>query len=243
MSPEDLLGGLLPPPPASREAIREWDRRAAAEYGLPGVVLMENAALGSALLFLWLRQVEPERFLPPCRILCGPGNNGGDGLALARQLHNRGVEVSLHLVEPRSRINPASDAGLNLHVVERMGLDIREPGPDLPLEDAIRGAPSSGVVIDAMLGTGLTRPLRSPYRDWVEAINRSGRPTVSLDIPTGLDADTGEVLGAAVRADHTFTMAAPKLGFSRGAGPAYTGRVHVVPIGMAWELLARKRSS
>src|SRR5262245_23421343 len=118
---------IRPIAPASRAAIREWDRRAIEEYGIPGILLMENAALGCERVLLGLIQSEPERCRPPFRIVCGPGNNGGDGLALARHLHNRGFAVSVLLVEPRSRVRPGSDAAVNLRIVERMGLDIRDP--------------------------------------------------------------------------------------------------------------------
>jgi len=219
-------------PPVSRETIRSWDHRALLEYGIPGIILMENAARGAADLLCLLRASAPARFGPPYQVMCGTGNNGGDGMALARHLENRSLPVTVHLAEPRSQIRPETDAGINLRILERMGVDLREPGPDRPLERAIREATGSGVLIDALLGTGLTRSLGSPYREWVEAMNASSRPIVAIDLPTGLDADSGEVLGAAVRAEHTFTMAAPKLGFTRGAGPALVGWVHLVEISL-----------
>ena len=226
------------PPPVSREVARSWDRRAMEEYGIPGIVLMENAAQGSAALLLGLLEREPDRWAPPFQVICGPGQNGGDGFAIARHLHNAGHAVAIHLVLPRSRTDPRSDAGVNLAVAARMGIEVREPP-----EDLLRGAAAAaarGVIVDAMLGTGLARPLDSPYREWVEAVNRSGQPVAAIDLPTGLDADTGEVLGAAVRADWTFTIAAPKLGFTRGAGPAHTGRVAVVPISIPREVMASR---
>lgn len=210
------------PAAVDRATVRGWDRRAIEEFGIPGIVLMENAALGCLRV---LEELAPAELGPPYTVICGPGNNGGDGLALARHLHNRGLPVSIHLVEDASRIDPASDAGINLRIVQRMKVPLREPGPRLP---ELR----HGAIIDAMLGTGLARPLGEPYTGWVEAINRSGRPVAAIDIPTGLDADSGEVLGRAVRAGHTIAMAAPKLGFTRGAGPAHVGRVHVVDIGL-----------
>jgi NAD(P)H-hydrate epimerase len=91
-------------------------------------------------------------------------------------------------------------------------------------------------VVDALFGTGLTRPLAAPFLDWVEAMNASQRAVLALDIPSGLDANTGMVLGAATRARDTVTFAAPKVGFYRAAGPAHVGRVHVADIGMPREI-------
>ncbi len=224
-----------PPRPLSRAAIRDLDRRAVEEFGIPGIVLMENAALGCDRVLAEIGAAD-RRFAPPWRIVCGPGNNGGDGLALARHLHNRGHAVAIHLVQPKDRVKPGSDAATNLAIVERMRLPIIEPGPG-GAAAAIAEATASGTIIDAMLGTGLDRPLRPPYLEWVLAINGSGRPVVAIDIPSGLDADTGAVLGAAVRAAHPMTMAAPKIGFTAGEGPAHCGVVHLVGIGIPRELL------
>ena len=222
---------------APRDRIRDLDRRAIEEYGIPGIVLMENAARGSAEALDELLASRPRSCPPPYRIICGRGANGGDGFALARHLHNRGQAVSLVLAEPRSRTRPDSDAGINLRIVERMGLDLREPAEGRIREVEVA---RDGTVIDALLGTGLDRPLEAPYLDWVEAINLSGRPVIAIDIPTGLHADTGEVLGAAIRAAHTFTMAVPKLGFFRGEGPRHAGQIHVIDIGIPRELLDKK---
>jgi hydroxyethylthiazole kinase-like uncharacterized protein yjeF len=218
------------PPPLPRAAIRELDRRAIEEFGIPGIVLMENAALGCDRILAEIRAADPGRFGPPYRIFCGTGSNGGDGFALARHLRNRGLAVEVRLVESRDRVRPGSDAAVNLAVIDRMGIPVIEPrgGPPAPSEAA-----SPGTIIDAMLGTGLDRPLRSPYLERVRAVNGSGRGIVAIDIPTGLDADSGEILGEAVRADHTITMAAPKLGFYKGAGPACAGVVHLVGIGIS----------
>jgi NAD(P)H-hydrate epimerase len=223
------------PPPLPRAAIRELDRRAIEEYGIPGIVLMENAAMGCDRVLSEIRDADPSRFGPPYVIFCGPGNNGGDGFALARHLRNRGLAVEVRLIEPRGRVRAGSDAAVNLAVIDRMGIPVIEPGDGPPDQGGVAGP---GTIVDAMLGTGLDRPLRSPYLERVRALNGSGRGgsgkgIVAIDIPTGLDADSGEILGEAVRADHTITMAAPKLGFCKGAGPACAGTVHVVGIGIS----------
>ena len=119
--------------PQSRETIRSWDRRAIEEYGIPGIVLMENAARGCADLLLELSGREPD-LVPPYTIICGPGNNGGDGFALARHLHNRSRDVVIHLVEPRSRVRCSSDAGTNLEIVDTLcdELEARIPAAGNP---------------------------------------------------------------------------------------------------------------
>lgn len=187
---------------------------------------MENAGAGAARVLREIVEEERELYSEPFHILCGPGNNGGDGLVVARHLHNQGFEVRIQGV---GITGPSgSDYGLQLKIAQRMRLSIA-------LEGGAK-APTMGTVIDALFGTGLSRPLRAPFLEWVEAVNASGRRVIALDIPSGLDANTGEVLGAAIRADHTITFAASKVGFNAGAGPTLTGKVHVVDIGIPRQL-------
>jgi NAD(P)H-hydrate epimerase len=225
----------FPPAAQDRETIRAWDRRAVEEYGLPGILLMENAGAGAARLIEELIHGEPELYPPRLEVLCGSGNNGGDGFVVARHLHNHGFEVSVHLACEPARILTSPDAAVNFRVLEKMRVPIqggRAPfPPPLLLE---RRAPCT--LVDALLGTGLSRPLRSPYLEWVRAVNSSGLPVIALDLPSGLDADSGEVLGEAVVARWTVTFAAPKLGFTQGLGPDHTGQVHVVDIGIPREV-------
>lgn len=217
------------------DEIRAWDQRAIHEFGIPGVVLMENAGAGAARLIL----ENVASFLPPYHVFCGPGNNGGDGFVVARHLHNHGQPVQLTVIAPggegRAPYAPDSDAGVNFEVVRRMGLDIA-------LVDTRRSPPAAtltpdrGTVIDALFGTGLSRPITSPYLEWLVALGESPCPVVALDTPSGLDARTGEILGACLRASMTITFAARKTGFELGAGPDVTGDVHIVDIGMPREI-------
>ncbi len=223
--------GHLNPGPLPRDAIRELDRRAIEEFRIPGLVLMENAGEGCVRLIEEL--VRDGEVRPPFRIVCGFGNNAGDGFVIARHLHNRGHAVEVLLVGERERIRAGSDARINLEAIESMSVPLRDAVADPNPASAL----STGTVVDAIFGSGLSRPLEPPQRRWVEAINGSGLPALAIDIPSGLDADTGEVLGAAVRAAHTFTFVAPKLGFERGQGPRHVGRVHVVGISIPRELL------
>ena len=225
----------FPPPPQEPATIREWDRRAIEEYGMPGVVLMENAGAGAARILLELGRRQPDVYRTPWIILCGPGNNGGDGFVVARHLHNAGQAVEVHLAFPPERLKPQADNTVNFRVLEGMAVAIHAAQPPFRPPDVLRPG-VKGTVIDALLGTGLSRPLDSPYADWVGAVNECGTPSVALDLPTGLDAKTGEVLGSCLVARQTITFAAPKTGFDRREGPQVVGEVHVVDIGMPREI-------
>lgn len=213
----------FPPPPQSPEAIREWDRRAIEEFGIPGIVLMECAGRAAAAIL----QAE---FPEPFAVFSGPGQNGGDGFVVARCLSNAGLSVEAFVIQGVS-YRPESDAGRNLEILRRTGVEpvALEPA-DVP--GRVDGAIRRCTVVDALFGTGLRRPLGPPYRDLVEAWNRASARVVSLDVPSGLDAETGEILGSAVRAVSTIAFAAAKVGFYRGKGPEVSGRVRVVDIGI-----------
>ena len=209
----------------TREQTREIDRIATEELRIPGLLLMENAAIGVAAAALELLAARPGQVA----VVCGPGNNGGDGLAAARHLSNRGVEVRIHLALPADAYRDGSDAATNLAIVRAMGIALRE---DLDLS-------RPALVIDALLGTGLVRDIREPFRSAVAAMNRSGCPVLAVDLPSGLDANTGEARGEAVRAAVTATMVAPKIGFTRKDGPAHVGRVVIVDIGVPPAVMER----
>ena len=219
------------------EEIRRWDRRAIDDFGIPGIVLMENAGAGAARLIL---EHAAGTFPPPYHIYCGPGNNGGDGFVVARHLHNHGQPVHLTVIVPRrgdgrAAYAPDSDAGVNLEVARRMGLGVKmidarqtpAPSPE---------GPRGGTILDALFGTGLCRPIASPYGEWLSVLEHSPCPVVALDTPSGLDARTGEILGTCLPASLTITFAARKSGFERASGPEATGSVQVVDIGIPREL-------
>ena len=158
--------------------------QAAAAAGVAGITLMENAGHGvaEAIRARWQPQ--------PVLALCGPGNNGGDGFAAARHLANSGMDVRLHLTLPPDAYRTGSDPAVNLRIAEAMGVAMRE---DCELQDA-------ALVVDAVFGTGLARTVRAPYRDAIDAIAAAPAPVVAIDLPSGLDANTGAVLGTAVGA-------------------------------------------
>ena len=210
----------------TRQQVREVDRRAIAEYGIPGVVLMENAARGAAAVALRMLKTVDRR---TALILCGGGNNGGDGLAIARHLHNHGIAVHIALCT-----DPAGykgDALTNWRIVQRMKL----PAGAVAIE--MLGAATDGLIVDAIFGTGLSAPPRPPFEAIAQAVHRSGRPVLAVDLPSGLDCDTGLPLGACIGATHTVTFVARKKGFANPASRQFTGRVTVVGIGCPRELV------
>jgi len=215
----------------TRAQVREVDRIAIHEYGIPGVVLMENAARAVATAALALMiDFRTRRAL----ILSGGGNNGGDGLAVARHLHNHGAEVTVALTVDPARY--AGDAGINWRIVQAMRLPVTKASPE-----GIR-AFADALVIDAIFGTGLSEPPREGFGEIVTAIEESDNPVLAVDLPSGLDCDTGEPLGGvAVVADRTLTFVAAKAGFGNVNAGAYIGEVIVGDIGCPRELIERVR--
>ena len=206
----------------TREAARAIDDAATSRYAIPSILLMENAAAGLCREVMGVAK-------DPVTVVCGPGNNGGDGLALARHLDNAGVGVRVALTgEPRGY---GGDAGVNMAIVEAMALPVIEATPSA-LEQA-----RPGTIVDAMFGTGLTRAIEGAMAETIEWMNGSDALTVAVDIPSGLDADTGRALGAVVRADLTVTFVAPKAGFDALEAQAWLGEVRVVGIGAPRALL------
>jgi NAD(P)H-hydrate epimerase len=218
----------------TRQQVRDLDRRAIEEYGFPGIVLMENAGRGCAELLMKLNPLKK-----PTLILCGPGNNGGDGFVIARHLDNHDWPVRVHCVAANRSRPP--DAQLNQEIVAKTDMDSYFTHPDyVDPSEAIRtlGIDSDeDWIVDALFGTGLTRPLGPPYSVLVERVNASGKPVFAVDIPSGLDCDTGEPLGTTIRATHTGTFVAPKRGFPNPKSKDWTGEVHVLDIGVPKKLI------
>lgn len=217
----------------SRRQVREVDRRAVEDYGIPGIVLMENASLA-------LARAVNERLgtvlNPRVVIIAGSGNNGGDGFALARHLHNAQVELTVLLVGETAKIS--GDALTNLEIVKQMHLDIRVLSRDATgLGQLQAELARADLLVDALLGTGLSGEVRGFYRQVIESLNSSGKDILAVDIPSGLDCDTGIPLGLAVRAKTTVTFVARKKGFDAPGAEAYTGRVIVGDIGAPRELI------
>lgn len=197
------------------------DQRTIREHGLPGAVLMETA--GRALAEACARHGSGARRV---LVFCGPGNNGGDGFVAARTLARQGWETRCELLGEPGRL--VGDAALHAEVYRRMGGSLAAyPGGGARSVSGFR----PDLVVDALFGTGLRRPLEGRAREAVEEINRSGLPVVSADVPSGVCSDTGRILGDAVRARVTVTMGLPKRGLLLHPGAGCAGTLEVAEIG------------
>ena len=198
--------------------MQEMDRRAVEKFGIPSLLLMENAGRAVAEEVL---KFKPQNVL----LFCGSGNNGGDGWVAARHLTNRGVICTVVYFEKPEKADPA----LNFAILKKM---------KVPLFLWKRLAKNrrqallqrADGVVDAIFGIGISREIGEPYRTAIEEINCSGKPVVSVDIPSGMNADTGKPIGVCVRAQRTVTLARPKLAFKNRFSRAYTGKIIVADI-------------
>jgi NAD(P)H-hydrate epimerase len=209
----------------SRAEVREIDRRAIEEFGMPGAVLMENAGRGTADL---LRSLGVRG---PVAICCGKGNNGGDGFVIARHLDNHGIPVQVLLSVSPEQLS--GDAAINYHIISKANLPIAVCADMQPHTGSLEKAllPAEWIV-DALFGTGLVGAVRPPFSEIIGIINRAAKPVLAVDIPSGLDCDTGQSPGATVRAEHTATFVAFKKGFASESAKAWLGTVHVIDIGV-----------
>ena len=211
------------------QQMRELDRKAIQERGIPGLTLMENAGRAVAEAAARLTRNSNDR---PIVILCGRGNNGGDGFVAARHLRELGRRVQVFLAAAREDVG--GDAEANLRRLEEGGIEVTESDDPHPVVSSFCAA---GLVVDALLGTGLSGKVRGLPGQLIEAVNACGRPVLAVDVPSGLDADTGEPLGLAVRAAETVTMGLPKIGLFLYPGMDYVGRLTVADIGFPPDLV------
>lgn len=220
--------------PLTRAEVRNVDHRAITQFGIPGVVLMENAGRGCAELIC---QHWPAGIAVIC---CGKGNNGGDGFVIARYLEKAGWRVRVRLAH--SPDQTTGDAAVYLESVAKSGGDVRvigdnrcDPQESLAItsSDFTNELKTADLIVDALLGTGLSGEVKSPYAEIIHAINAAECPIVAIDLPSGLDCNAGAPLGPCVRATRTATMVARKIGFDVPESVAWTGPVDVVDIGLA----------
>jgi NAD(P)H-hydrate epimerase len=218
------------------EQMQALDRLTIQDVGIPGIVLMENAGRSVASTIV-------ERFGQNYKravVLAGKGNNGGDGYVVARLLADEGWDVEVFVFSKKSEI--VGDALTNLNVLDRYGYKISfisEPGK---CSNLLEVRSEEAILIDALFGTGLKKPVLRLYAKVIEWLNSQASPVVSVDIPSGIDASSGKVLGAAVKADLTVTFAMPKVGLVTYPGAAYVGELVTSPIGIPQRVLSQAKA-
>jgi NAD(P)H-hydrate epimerase len=200
------------------EQMREADRRCIHDLGIPGVVLMNNAGLAV------FREIDRG----PVGVVCGKGNNGGDGFVVARLAMLAGFDTRVVLIADPAAIQ--GDALTFMRVYERLGGSMHSVQDETTVIEAVRGLADCAVLVDALLGTGISGEVRGAMRAAIEAWPNVR--TVAVDLPSGLNADTGEPCGCCVRADVTVTFQFAKRGFENPASRAYVGRLIVADIGI-----------
>ncbi len=212
--------------------MQKLDRLASEQLAIPGLVLMENAGAGVARLIDERFPDDAERGVV---ILCGPGNNGGDGFVIARHLFNLGCEVELFLLGASEKLR--GDAKTNHAIAANMDLPIAEVKKAADLLKVRSALSRAGLVVDALFGTGLDRPIEGLGAELINLVNKSKLPVVAVDIPSGLSADTGKPWEPAIRADLTATFALAKLGHYLLPGSSLCGQVEIVDISLPQILL------
>jgi NAD(P)H-hydrate epimerase len=199
--------------------MRAMDKNAIELYGIEEILLMENAGL--AVYFAILREmgdVSGKKFV----IVCGPGNNGGDGLVVARKLHSGGAEATVFLMKDREEFKGV--AKKNLEILQKTPVQISTISSLDQVEEKIA---ESDAIVDGVLGTGIVKDVTGAFRDVIDIVNRSGKPVFSVDIPSGISGDTGLVMGAAVKATYTISFGLPKVGNVVHPGYEHCGKLYV----------------
>lgn len=212
---------------ATSRQMQSIDKRAIEEYGIAGLALMESA--GSHVV-----QFVQEKYGPltgkKVAVIAGRGNNGGDGFVAARRLMNLGALVVTYLLAPPGEI--AGDARVNLHILAKMGARIEEVGSDEAMSGLRHDLETCHIVVDAIFGTGLKSAVSGRYKEAIAAVNSSGKAIVAIDIPSGLQADTGEIPGYHVQAHATVTLCLPKLAHFLYPAAKFAGELRIADIGI-----------
>ncbi|MBI5416219.1 MAG: NAD(P)H-hydrate epimerase [Candidatus Omnitrophica bacterium] len=218
--------------PVTVRQIQDLDKTAIERYGIPSIVLMENA--GRAVAEEVKKSLRGKENPAVC-IVCGTGNNAGDGFVAARHLASAGIRTKVFLVGKARQLK--HDAAVNYRILEKMKCPVKNAAsrPAWALPEIAR----ADVVVDAIFGVGLNRAVMDPFRSVIETISREAKYVVAVDIPSGLDGTSGEIYGVCVKADKTVTFSFPKKGFFTGRGPRQTGKVVVVDIGIPAQVIRK----
>jgi NAD(P)H-hydrate epimerase len=217
-------------PALNRQQSREIDRRAIEEYGIPGLVLMENAGRGCVDV------LERLGIDGPVVILCGKGNNAGDGFVIARHLEIRGHACRVVLFCSPGELR--GDAAANFAILQRTSVPILDSSKRAGASPPSAELADADWIVDALLGTGAVGEPRPPFDSAIDWMNSQAAKKLAVDLPSGLDCDMGLPAAHTVRADHSCTFAAMKIGFTRREAKPFTGTIHVCDIGVPPRLLA-----
>lgn len=215
----------------TREQSRLIDQIAINDFKIPGIVLMENAGRGATE---WLLEENPTGMIT---ILCGKGNNGGDGFVIARHLVNHGCDVSIAILADPAELT--GDAATNFEIAQRMEISIAQfalPGQSDQFAKLLN---QSGWIVDALLGTGVSGQAREPFLSAIRLVNASQCKVLAIDVPSGFDCDLGPVAGATIIAGKTATFVAKKTGLVTSGAAEYTGEIKVIDIGAPRQILDR----
>lgn len=211
--------------------MREADRRTIEEIGIPSLVLMENAGRQVVAAMESVYENLPDLQVA---VLCGRGNNGGDGFVVARTLHQRGIDVSVFVIGSIAEIR--GDARVNVEILGRIGITVVEVADEQAWELHFSEVSTCDVIVDAIFGTGLKSPVSGMLETVVADVNGSGIPVVAVDLPSGLSADSPEPIGDSIRAALTVTLGAPKLSLVLPPAEAHAGDVVIADIGIPLEV-------
>ena len=205
--------------------IQKLDEIAIKRYGVPSLALMENA--GRSVAEEVIKAVKKNK-RPKICVICGLGNNAGDGFVIARHLINKGTKVSIHLIGKGSRLK--TDAAVNYRILKKLKYPIYESA--VKRTRLFKDIQKADAVVDAIFGVGLNRDVKDPFKSVIDAINQRAKKVVSVDTPSGLDGTSGKIYSVCVKADKTVTFTFLKKGFLINQGPAHTGKMIVVDIGI-----------
>ncbi len=216
--------------------MKEIDRQTIEEVGIPGPVLMENAGLQ---IFRFLQTILPYCDGDKIVIVAGRGNNGGDGLVIARHLWNHGIVAQVLLLAAKDEVR--GDAALNLRIAEKIGVPVSEVRSEADWKAKKKLIKEASVIVDAIFGTGLSKPAEGLYAKAIEDINKTGAFKLAVDIPSGLSSDSFEIIGPAVKADVTVTLAAPKIAHVLPPAEEWVGELVVADISVPPQLFDAPR--
>ena len=207
--------------------MQKLDAQAVKDFGIPEELLMENAGLAVYNVIKDEVGIQGKRFA----VFCGGGNNGGDGFVVARKIHSNGGLVHVYILGEVGKYKDAAKS--NLQIIQNIGIEIYEPNNTDVLKDTLS---KYDVIIDGMFGTGLDREVEGKYKNVINLINEQNCTVVSLDIPSGIHGDTGQIMGTAIKAAYTISLGLPKLGNLLFPGFEYGGKLHVTHISFPPEM-------